>query len=323
MRDKAILLVIVCILISMTFVGCKKDVKDATYSLEYNGKTYEGKYTGVMEDDKPIEKGKFISGEEGSEKYLIYDGEWKKGKMKGKGKLSTDNYIVHFPEYNDDPAIDRTGVYSGDVIDGIANGEGTFEATTDDNVKYKYEGDWKDGLFEGNGKQTYEDEDYPIKEGNYSKGSFAPTVSETIKAWGTYKNLSPYSLSEDDINFIDKNEKAFLKHDKKTISSNILKSFSETKFKKSRKAEKPGFVKIGNLHVYQVMEDNYWGRDVTEIMCDKDDTSYMLYYFGKSDKLMDDNTVSLTLMPHGYATYEDVNGTTPWAISGTIVKIGD
>lgn len=323
MRKKAILFIIVCVLVSMTFVGCKKDVKDATYSLEYNGKTYEGKYTGVMEDDKPIEKGKFISGEEGSEKYLIYDGEWKKGKMKGKGKLSTDNYVVHYPEINDTPAKDRTGVYSGDVVDGVANGKGTFEAKNDENVKYIYEGDWVNGLLEGKGKRTYEDDYYPIQEGNFKDGSFVPTVSEAIKALGTYKNNSPYSLSEDDINFIDKNEKAFLKHDKKVISSNMLKSFSESKFRKSRETKKPGFVKFNSLHIFQVMEENYWGYDITEIMCDRDDTIFLLYYFGKSDKLAEDNTISLTLMPHSYATYEDINGNTPWAISGTVVKVGD
>ena len=52
----------------------------------------------------------------------------------------------------------RTGTYSGEVNEsGLPTGYGKFESTTPDGVSWKYEGDWLDGHWEGNGKTTWSD----------------------------------------------------------------------------------------------------------------------------------------------------------------------
>lgn len=46
---------------------------------------------------------------------------------------------------------DRTGIYTGNVEEGIPQGEGTFESVNDSNEKWTYTGDWKDGVMDGYG----------------------------------------------------------------------------------------------------------------------------------------------------------------------------
>ena len=318
-RRKVILLSLMLVLVfSMT--GCKSEVNGSEYTFEYNSKTYEGKYTGTMNNNVPDEKGKFVCGNEGDPNYFIYEGSWEAGSMKGEGQLITNNYTVSFPEIDGEAAFDRIGAYNGEVIDGIANGNGTFVAKNDEGVSYTYTGSWKDGLFDGQGKMIYDADDYFIREGNFEKGVFEPSVSEFIQALGTDKNNGPYTLSENMKKYIDENESVFVNHEVHSVGDLIKDDFSLTDFKKSPDTEEPYFVKLSNLEVIQAQEYDAFGRDYTMVICQKgiDDIFYLRYY-GKTDNISVGDNISVTVMPVGYSTYETVDQSHLWAFDGWII----
>ena len=56
----------------------------------------------------------------------------------------------------------RTGTYTGDLVDGIPQGYGTFTTTNTDGYEWTYDGEWVDGHMSGNGSTTWEDGYYEI-----------------------------------------------------------------------------------------------------------------------------------------------------------------
>ena len=312
--------VLVVVLI-FVLTGCKTEVSDQDYALKFNDTVYDGKYTGTMEDQKPEEKGKFICGEVGGEKYLIYDGSWKKGKMKGKGRLETNNYLVQLPDPGDGDDGKRIGSYSGEVKNGVAEGKGTFKTKNNKGVKYTYDGEWKDGLYDGKGKLVYAKKSSYIEEKKKKKGDFRPSLPDYIKTLGTNQRDCPYSLSDKEMNFIKKNEKVFLTHNKNKAEKLVKGDFSVSNYKKTEKT-KSKVVKVSGLEAYQVLEEDSFGYKNTFVLADSDSgTPYYLHYIGHSKKIQEGNTFSAIIMPHAYSTYKTIENDKVWAIAGTILAL--
>lgn len=325
-KTRRLIVLSLTVMVCFSLTACKTTVKDTEYTLEYNSKTYEGKYTGTMDNNIPQDEGKFVCGNEGDANYFIYEGTWEKGEMKGEGHLITNNYISHIPESDLHDAIDRVGSYNGSTINGVANGEGTFSAINDDNEHYVYSGEFKDGLFDGIGKQSFDDKDYSVPyEGHWEKGDFKPTAAEYIRHQGLDKKSNPYTLSKEVFAFIDSNSDVFTKHKTDEIKELIDKDFSVTEFRKNSTVDKPIFCKLSNLEVFQVTEygeKNTAGFGLTDLLAfDYDNNPYRLYYFGSSKKLSEGKTINAILMPLGYSTYESVSGEKPWAFVGWIISI--
>ncbi|WP_230268241.1 hypothetical protein [Allobaculum fili] len=80
---------------------------------------------------------------------------------------------------------DRTGVYSGDMKDGIPDGQGKFTSKNDEGESWTYTGTFKDGHFEGDGETvwksggrevgTYENDVLVPMEGDELNGLFTKT----------------------------------------------------------------------------------------------------------------------------------------------------
>ncbi len=52
---------------------------------------------------------------------------------------------------------ERTGTYTGEVLDGLPHGEGTFSTENEDGTAWYYEGEWQQGHFSGQGSSVWED----------------------------------------------------------------------------------------------------------------------------------------------------------------------
>lgn len=52
---------------------------------------------------------------------------------------------------------ERTGTYTGEVLDGLPNGQGAFTSANDYGVGWTYEGEWANGHFSGQGTSTHDD----------------------------------------------------------------------------------------------------------------------------------------------------------------------
>ena len=65
----------------------------------------------------------------------------------------------------------RSGTYTGEVNEqGIPNGKGKFNTKNDSGVEYYYEGQWKDGHWEGQGASVWPNANQKA-EGNCSNDS--------------------------------------------------------------------------------------------------------------------------------------------------------
>ena len=60
----------------------------------------------------------------------------------------------------------RTGIYTGQLKDGLPNGEGTFSSVNSDGVSWVYRGQWSDGHCNGQGSAFWEAGQMAI--GNYA-----------------------------------------------------------------------------------------------------------------------------------------------------------
>ena len=76
---------------------------------------------------------------------------------------------------------DRTGTYSGDVNEqGLPHGQGKFTSTNSEGEKWTYEGEFKNGHFDGEGKTTWKSGTVEI--GTYKDDVIVPMKGNEIKS---------------------------------------------------------------------------------------------------------------------------------------------
>lgn len=73
------------------------------------------------------------------------------GRAQGAAENVTKQITVHFRGF------DKTGTYTGEAINGVPNGTGSFTSVNDDQLEWTYTGQWKDGAFDGEGSTVWED----------------------------------------------------------------------------------------------------------------------------------------------------------------------
>lgn len=79
---------------------------------------------------------------------------------------------------------ERTGTYTGDMSNGVPNGQGKFTTKNSDGQKWTYEGEFKNGHFEGEGKTTWRNGQMQI--GTYKNDVIVPMSGDEIK--GLFSN---------------------------------------------------------------------------------------------------------------------------------------
>lgn len=73
----------------------------------------------------------------------------------------------------------REGIYEGELVDGVPNGEGKFTTKNENGDEWTYEGTFVDGHFEGEGKTTWKDGNINI--GTYQNDEIIPISLEESK----------------------------------------------------------------------------------------------------------------------------------------------
>ena len=74
----------------------------------------------------------------------------------------------------------RTGTYTGDMVDGVPNGQGKFTTENDAGESWTYEGEFKNGHFEGEGKTTWDSGQVEV--GTYKNDVLVPMTGDDIKS---------------------------------------------------------------------------------------------------------------------------------------------
>ena len=140
----------------------------------YSGSVAAGKLHG---SGSGAFSGRFVSRENG--RSVEFEGNWDMGSVVGEGQLTYEGFTVHTPTGDD------RGAYTGSTLDGLPHGQGVFIARNSEDVDYRYEGEWTDGLWDGQGSLTYDSELYYDRIGTFSQGRFTPTGKETLAALGS------------------------------------------------------------------------------------------------------------------------------------------
>lgn len=281
----------------------KGTLKEYPLTIEFQKNKILGLYTGATIDGLPEGEGTFSS----TDKTIKFDysGEWEKGQISGKGKLNYDKYIVHFSE------VDRTGVYDGETVNGEAEGEGTFSSKNSEDVAYTYTGKWKAGLFDGEGVEKFDSDEYCVCTGNFEKGDFKPNKLQWIKSKGDLKIMN-FSVNDKSEKFITNHENVFPTK-KESIAEKYVDSGIDYK-KLIKSPDKYGnkFVKINSWKVCQIFQDEFWGRTTTTILVEDEsfEKVYYIFYWGELKDIYENDTITCYGLPIDFSNYENVSGGT-------------
>lgn len=296
-----------------------KEVKDMEYSITVNETTIGGTYSGTVLNELPEGEGTFISSESG---VYEYTGTWAEGAITGNGKLKTDSYTMPFSNNTT-----RQGKYSGYVVNGVPEGIGTFNTQNPNGDKYTYEGEWKNGIWHGQGKLVYEDADAIGREGTFVNGEFTPTP---LELFGYLFSLEKTSLCDNAQEIIKNNEDLFY-GEVSDISEELRdKDFNLAQFKKNPNSSIKGVIEVSNLVVVQIFE-----YEAKEMQCNipKDNITYFLardwqdnvYYCfmvgSAPENIVENSNIKLSAVPLNFITYKNTANEDVWAVACAAVKI--
>lgn len=270
-------------------------------TVTYGGVKIRGIYSGNMDNGKISGEGSFVDSEE--DITFEYTGDWLDGNLSGEGILKYDKYIVPFSDVN------REGLFEGAVIDGIANGEGTFTAVNDDDITYVYTGSWEEGLCHGQGEMDYDSEDYYDQIGTFTKGDFTPTELEVIQSLGTYPKME-FEVNDMSVEFIKEHTEFFTTDDSMVLDKYVDVELGYKKLIKSPHLYGDKLVKVEGYRVLQIWEEECWGRTLTTMLIhDNNYEQYMfVFYLGSLPDVYEESMITIYALPINASTYETTIG---------------
>lgn len=312
---RKILSVFLCAALALTFCACSgpRDVSNMDYVVDFCGKQYEGAFSGTIIEGIPEGNGTFICSSSAAS--LEYTGTWINGKIQN-GEISVSDYAVLF---ND--GTNREGVYVGSVVGGAVNGYGSFSAVNDEGISYSYNGEWKNGVYDGYGTVKFDSEDYYELKGTFVNGDFRPTPLEYFETEGTLPSR-PFTITDSAKDFLANNGNIFLSHRALGAVAVFEENFRYEAFAKNSSKYGDKLIQVDGLYVAQIYENNYWGSDRT--MCIAQDENYNVYYLfliGTADDVYEGDYISTTALPLSYFSYPNLAGTDILAIACAAVNI--
>lgn len=315
-----ILVIGLTFILSLSVVGCgtpsiRTNVTKQSYTLKYTNLDetikIKGKYTGQILDEKPDGKGKFIANK--GKNVFYYNGNWKNGVLNKKGKLTINDIKIKLISDSDNEEIIKTGKYIGETINGSPSGQGTFNTQNDNGSKWSYNGEFKNGCFNGHGISKWDSGQ--IQEGTYNNGQFTPTPCEFFIEKGT-NTTDTYTASKKAIEFMNNHADYFT--NQTYDASDIDSAFNFLQYKKTSSDYGDKLISTQGLEVIQIEQYNQYQYPAVTfaILENTNDTSetYQVYMLGTTDALEGD-IVNLVGLPLAYFTYKNVSDDDIWAMA--------
>lgn len=280
-------------------------IEDFPLSVELQDNTYAGTYSGDVLDGKPEGEGTFKYNDE-KDISIEYNGNWRDGKMEGKGELSSNNFCINFSQ------VKRIGTFKGVTENGVANGEGTFEAATDENISYTYSGGWKDGTWNGYGEQTFEENEKGLidRKGNFSDGEYLPTPGE-LMVYLTGSDLK-FSVSNEKKDYLDKNKDLILNWKEKGNSDLIDSQLTYEKYMKKNSAYETTFMESKTIEVSQIWEEDTemtLSGSITTLLNFSDAYRvYYIIYMGSLPDVYEGTKIKMIGVPISNGSYQNLYG---------------
>ncbi len=235
------------------------------YSIRYNDGMIEGSYTGEVSDRLPSGSGTFLS--DG----FTFEGTWNSGAPDGSGTVTAQQFRISAPEGTIE------GSYTGDVLKGLAEGNGTF-VYQDEEHEIKMEGTFAGSQFDGLLTKTISygdtDKSYPVY---YQKGQELQDAAAMIAYLEGMRNES-YCLNEAQLSFIKDHSVLFDgTFTDKDLPKEYNTAFSHDGFSEN---DQPSLILIRNAVIRSVQRYKpYEGADnVTSLIVENNDGWYHLVF---------------------------------------------
>ena len=209
----------------------------------------------------------------------------------------------------------RDGKYTGQLIDGVPNGQGKFESQSPEGLKWYYEGEFTDGRMTGVGKTVYDEENSEDYVGHFTNSAFTPTEVEWYKVAipsMTQDFSTPLTLDDTTASMIEANPEYFPATDdasKAKVQSMVDSSIEYRHLSKNVTPYRGKFIYFKNQIALQVFSYPAWGHTYTSILaCDQNYTNHhYLTYYGDID-VYDGDTIAFISAPYSYSSFQNVGG---------------
>jgi hypothetical protein len=185
--------------------------------------------------------------------------------------------------------VERTGIYSGDVVDEILSGQGEFSSENTDGTSWIYTGEFADNTFNGQGKIVF-DSNGSYWQGTFTDGLYTPTIEEFllyILPQGLDSQDS-FTYSQEDIDFIKTNAKYFTASQEE-LDSDGYKALIDTNIADKDLMDSAvdyggSLATIDYFNVCDILETNLYGVTYSSVLTkDDNDNFFMLFYMGSVD----------------------------------------
>lgn len=219
-------------------------------------------------------------------------------------------------------AGERVGKYSGETIDGIPNGTGRFDSQNSAGIKWWYEGEFVDGVFDGQGSTTWEggqkqtgiyknndlhgEGTIHYGDGSIIKGNFVDGSLDGECEYFTSRGESLYKGAFEDGKFVRSKEEI-------DLAKNELKEQAEkVAYKEYAKypADYEGKLLYAYGRVYWINEyENGQIEGAVYLNGRYNDMLYFTYWLPKTEaRILENEKVEIWGIFDGLYTYEAVSG---------------
>lgn len=219
-----------------------------------------------------------------------------------KVKTVTDKEITLSMEVGE-----RVGTYTGELLNGIPNGVGKFEAVNPAGVKWYYEGDFVNGEFTGQGVTIWDNGQ--IQRGTYENFVWKPNSAQIFEC---LKSLDEIGMSDASKDFIENNNGIFPASVYFQIQDFIDRDISYKMITKEPNKYGNKIAQFDNLYINQirVLPVGETQNEYTYMTAyDENYNVFELYYVGSLPDILDGDTVSKVYgIPLAVGGYETVAG---------------
>ncbi|HHY25760.1 MAG TPA: hypothetical protein GX523_03220 [Desulfitobacterium dehalogenans] len=293
----------------------KGTLTDFPMSVTFQEKVYNGLYTGECVEGVASGKGVFTAAD-GEEKF-IYDGNFDAGAMAGSGKLETTTLTLNLID------VERTGAYSGEIVNFVPEGRGEFKTTNSEGKAYTISGEWKNGLQHGQSTRAFEDSSLLGEKGTFVNGVYKPTTIEFLSNIGEMESM-PFKISQVTFDFYNEHSSLFPAKSTTDFQEYLNREIEYKHLDKNITNYYKQIVELKQFRVIQVFEMNSFytgGADITEILATNGSDIFYIYYPGKYDVYAGD-TITLYGLPIAMSSFKNVGGgtTLPCILLGSYVE---
>ncbi len=204
------------------------------------------------------------------------------------------------------PYGERTGIYSGDMVDGIPEGHGKFESENTEGTAWTYEGSFVAGVFEGEGKTVWENG--LIQTGTYKGGNWQ---ASELGLLDLMESQDAIRITDESRKFIKENPEFFPVDDLGKIIDFVDESIMYKMVTKEPSKYGDKILKINDLYVIQIDTVEIYDSEkyTYAIMCDEDINIYQIFMIGELPDIYEGDSIKeLYGVPVGNDSYDAASG---------------